>query len=122
MVEKVNDPLALSDYHRTLLGKAATRIELPLITHEKGDALAPSDWADIFAAIRAWVNDCEFEARGRGGEAIKLAAAVEYRTKTLNRELRFIRGRARKAAEDRKREALEDKVRTIRAFGERKVG
>lgn len=121
MVMDRRDPLELSDYERTLIGKAATRIELPLITSTNGDALAPADWRDIFTAVKAWIRDCEFEVSGRQQNAVQIASAIEYRTKTVNRELRFIRERAAKAAEDRKAQALADKVRTIKSFGLRPV-
>lgn len=122
MVMDRSDPLELSDYERTLIGKAATRIELPLITHEKGDALSPSDWRDIFSAIRGWARDCEFEVSGRQQPIVSATSQIEYRTKTLNRELRFIRERAKAAAADRKKAAVDEKVQSIRFGVERKVG
>ena len=121
MVQEVKDPLELSDYERTLLGKAATRIELPLITEEKGHLLASSDWAAIFDAVAAWVRDGRFEVAGRSQPMLKATEQIEYRTKTLNRELRFIRERARLADIDRRAAEREEKVKAIKSFGIRPV-
>ena len=97
------DPLALTDYDRTIIGKAATRIELPIITADQGDAFAPSDWKEMFDFIRGWCGACEFEVQ-RDQSARDKASRVIDETRHLNRKLRALRARAHQAAADRRAE------------------
>lgn len=106
--ETPQDPLALSEFDRTLIGKAATRVEVPVITADEGDAMAPSDWKDIFDYIRGWCAACEFETQ-RDQPARDKASRVIDETRHLNRKLRAVRARAHQAAQDRRAALIKEK-------------
>lgn len=113
MVEKVEkDPLAFTEFDRTIIGKAATRIELPILTAEEGDALAPSDWKDIFDYVRGWCAACEFETQ-RDQPARDKASRVIDETRHLNRKLRAVRARAHQAAVDRRAALIQEKKESM---------
>lgn len=106
--ETPKDALALTEFDRTIIGKAATRVEVPVITADDGDAMAPSDWKDIFDYIRGWCAACEFETQ-RDQSARDKASRVIDETRHLNRKLRAVRARAHQAAQDRRAALIQEK-------------
>lgn len=108
VMDTPKDPLELTEFDRTIIGKAATRIELPVITAEEGHALAPSDWRDIAEYIRGFCGALEFEV-GRAQPARDTASRIVEEVRHLNRKLRAVRERAHKAAADRRDDAIREK-------------